>query len=237
VWNVRTTKPDYTVLNVGSEAYDVRFAPQVNFSLTLATAANDGVRVWTVAGGVPRDIGLIKDRQARLVAFRDRSLVAGALVKYHVNYTTEYDQPDRISFWNAADGADVATLVHDSEIRALAFSPDKRLIASGAGKTLRLWSADSKGTEKTPLWEFSFGGSVSSVAFSQDSQHLAAGSTDGTYRVWNLNTSAYKVGAAINVGQLTRSLCLSSSKLYLPKEEWTKLFPNEKWRDSCPAVP
>jgi WD40 repeat protein len=208
----------------------VRFAPQAGFSLTLATSASNGVRVWTVAGGMPRAIALYKDSGAGLVAFRDRILVAADIPKHDVSYKTI---PDRILLWNAADGADVATLVHDSFIRALAFSPDKRLIASTADKSVLLWRAGAKGTEETPLWQFAFGGSVSSVAFSQDSQHLAAGSTDGTYRIWNLNTSAYKSGAALDVNRLQRSLCLSSSQLYLPKEEWTKLFPNEKWRDSC----
>jgi WD40 repeat protein len=87
------------------------------------------------------------------------------------------------------------------EARAVAFSPDGRLLATTTG----VWGTrDFEGERgstfpgEVTVWEAQSGerrwtrtghqGSVMSVAFSPDGQHLASGRWDRTVRIWNVRT-------------------------------------------------
>ena len=90
-----------------------------------------------------------------------------------------------------------------SKPRAVAISPDSKVIASGGlDSTVSLWDRDG-GKELQRLTGHT--GGVSSVAFSPDGQRLASASADGSLRIWNVSTgqSLYTlsghVGAVISV--------------------------------------
>ena len=90
------------------------------------------------------------------------------------------------------------------ELRALAFSPDGRLLASAGG--------EESGGEEITLWTVSSGvrrstftrnpGVVSTLAFSPDSRSLAVGEDEGRIRILDADTGAERVSFAGRHGRV-----------------------------------
>jgi WD40 repeat protein len=77
------------------------------------------------------------------------------------------------------------TLPTEAGVTALAFSPDGRkfAVASGPSGAVRLWTSDDEAPEPFDL--HGQASSVVALAFSHDSQTLAAGHSDGSVRLWS----------------------------------------------------
>src|SRR5262245_9836363 len=100
--------------------------------------------------------------------------------------TRGVDNPSAIALNN--DGSQIATAAggHTSDIRATAFSPDSRLLASvDDDDAVRLWDT-ATGRELATLKGHSQ--SVKAVAFSPDGKFLVSGSDDGSARLWDVNS-------------------------------------------------
>ena len=139
----------------------------------LATAGKDGlVRLWMLHRNLQFRVKGTHWNAVKALAFApDSSMLASAGTKY-------------IRLWNVkGPTVELRLDAHKVRIFGLAFSPDRtrELIAScGDDGATRIWDLASK----TQIWEArEQGARPSSVAFSPDGKHLAAGDQDGSVRL------------------------------------------------------
>jgi WD40 repeat protein len=74
----------------------------------------------------------------------------------------------------------------------LAFSHDSSILASASHKTVNLW--DVENTSRYFLTVPDQDSTVTSMAFSQDSNRLAVGMYDGAMTIWNMDVEAHVYG-------------------------------------------
>ncbi|HKQ73143.1 MAG TPA: caspase family protein [Blastocatellia bacterium] len=91
-----------------------------------------------------------------------------------------------IRLWDMGAGRELRNLIgHTGSIRATAFSPDSRLLASGGDDAVvRLWET-ATGRELATLNGHSL--AVKAVAFSPDGKLLVSGGEDGSARLWDVS--------------------------------------------------
>jgi WD40 repeat protein/serine/threonine protein kinase len=97
------------------------------------------------------------------------------------------DSDGTVQLWDCASLKELATLSgHKLNVRALAFSPDGRLLATACiDNTVKFWSTTNF-VEQATLRGHKEG--VNGVAFSPDSQTLATASWDKTLKLWHVAT-------------------------------------------------
>ncbi|VXD24427.1 Serine/Threonine protein kinase with WD40 repeats [Planktothrix serta PCC 8927] len=106
-----------------------------------------------------------------------------------------------IRIWDLKTDAEPRTIAaHSSWVKALAISPDGKILASGSNdKTIRLWDL-KEGNRMRTIEGHTEG--VNAIAFSPDGQTLASGSDDQTIRLWGSETGSRQLTIAGHEGAI-----------------------------------
>ncbi|MBE9213908.1 pentapeptide repeat-containing protein [Plectonema cf. radiosum LEGE 06105] len=92
---------------------------------------------------------------------------------------------------------------HTGWVRAIAFTPDGKILASGShDSTIKLWKVETGQCLQTITGHTS---NIQSLAFNRDGTILASGSNDKTVRLWNMST-----GQCLILQGHTNNLCFVS---------------------------
>jgi WD40 repeat protein len=159
--------------------YPEQFVDKVAFSPD-GRFVTDSEREWKLINSTLIGAGSL------WATFEDASGPVAYSADGQVVATGSTSSPGSALLWNASTGAPLRTLsAHIAQVRALAFSPDGRTLATGSlDRTVRLWDVAS-GQSIAVLTGQSDG--VASLAFSPDGKSLRAGGERGAGLVWHVD--------------------------------------------------
>ena len=92
---------------------------------------------------------------------------------------------DLVRVWDLSTRQQIAALKHRAMISDVVFSPDGRLLASSARRSVHLWAVKTFKKRRDLRGHKDW---VGSLAFTPDGQALASASKDGTVRLWDVGS-------------------------------------------------
>jgi len=92
-----------------------------------------------------------------------------------------------VHVWNAKTGEDLAMSGYPQKIKELAWSPDSRLLATGGGQVVTVWSFSGKGPAGSdPIVGQGHVEAISQLAFNGDGKWLGSVGKDGAVFFWKV---------------------------------------------------
>jgi WD40 repeat protein len=157
-------------------AWSLAFSPDTEH---VASAHNDSVRLWSVAGKTPPREFRVPNERVNSVAFSPDGEILAAGTKANTIKLWHVDPAKERTTFRGKRGPVAAA----GAVWALAFSPDgKTLAAASNDHSVRLWDIHSA-REKAAL---AHDETIRSVAFSPDGKLLATGDDAGNVALWDV---------------------------------------------------
>jgi WD40 repeat protein len=170
-------------------AHDPRGISSIAFSpdgKMLASAGVDGmVKVWEPAGAKEQFSFRASTGGGHApVAFSPDGKMLACGCNSYLRINNQLGFLGEVKLWDIGSGKERARFQgHIGNLRAVAFSPDGKTLASGSmDQTVSLWDV-ATGKERATLRV----GVVTCLAFSPDGTILAVGATDGTLKLWEIS--------------------------------------------------
>ncbi len=169
VWDAFSGTEPPTPVSAGELVLEVTFSPDGRYLVTVGQDGTAGIRNLSTG---EREFSLSGD------LYRDASAISSS-----GKYLAMTAESGRTRVWEL-HFADVPTLVgREGPVRAVAFSPDgKHLATAGGDRSVVVWDAEA-GQERFSLNAHK--ARVNTVAFGPQSRLLASASDDHTARVWD----------------------------------------------------
>jgi WD40 repeat protein len=176
LWDIAAGRERVTLKGHSAAVVHLVFAPDGrSLASATGTIVDPRIIIWNLANGRPeRNIRVVSAPQS--IAYSpDSCLVA---------YACPHEKAVRI--WDARTGGQVQVIAgHSLSTRSLAFSPDGRLLLTGARDgTAALWSTATGQEIRRLDGEADV---LRNVAFSPDGKTLAATANDGDVRLWDMD--------------------------------------------------
>jgi WD40 repeat protein len=194
VWDPVTRRSICEIAGITGERCSCALSP--DGSLALVSEAHR-LSIWDAEGGLQLGEAIPEGN-----AFRDCEFSPDG-ARILVDEVSEFGGSPRL--YDSRDFRQIAVMKgHLEAVNALRFSPDSRLIATGAEDgTLRIWCSRT-GEILGTLWGHT--AKVVSLAFSPDSGRLVSASWDNTLKVWDLaEAQESRYGHVYSIGALAIS--------------------------------
>jgi WD40 repeat protein len=176
-------------------------------------------------------------------------------------YIATSDDKGAVSITEITSGQRIATLKQESEVRAIAFSPDGKHVAITSGQLAKIWEWKSE----KEVRRFSHEADVIALSYSPDGTTLAT-SAGNDARVWDV-ASGEELARVSHDQPVTRAVFSSDGKTLatagddgvvqlslwssqawvdegcarlnqnLTPREWQQYLGNQPYRKTCPALP
>ena len=180
LWDVETGTVSAIVPGDRCQAACVAFSPD---GATLASGwTNRTVTLWDVAA-----------KRTTATFSRHRESLSAVTFSPDGRTLASASEDGDVYLWDLTTGNATAIFGHTAAVWGMAFSPDGSTLASRAGTTkgkVHIWDA------LTGLKKVTLGGHesiVRSISFAPDGTTLASASSDGTVRLWDLQTHSTAV--------------------------------------------
>ncbi|MBI3410784.1 MAG: protein kinase [Planctomycetes bacterium] len=192
LWDAGTGKPLSDSMETGGPVQALAFSPD---GRTLVTGSfRGGAQMWDVDTGKARGPALAHRGRINAVAFSPdgQILASGGLVEDKLPKSGVKLPPGEVRLWNAATGRALGKpLDHVAPVWCLAFSPQGRILATGAedGRARFFLTATGALMDRPQVHE----GTVATLAFSPDGTAITASAGGDKYRaarLWKLPDEA-----------------------------------------------
>lgn len=131
-----------------------------------------------------------------------------------------YGAGNNIALWNPQDernrGVYALLAGHTDDVNAIKIieNPSRRLIISGsADKTIRIWSANARGTFEESQCLKEDAASINAITTLPEAGLIASGAADGTVKIWRLEGTTAKLIQSISLRPRFFPLCLALTSL------------------------
>ncbi len=179
-WNVSTGNAIGEPLEHSDDVLSVDFAPFRPILVSSGSNAFDGIMIWNTTNG------------ARLESLTEHNTeIETSIFSSDGTILASGDQAGNIILWNTTlQNTDQWNSIHHlngftRQIGALSFSPNGKLLASGAGNIITLWDVLSGANQSDLTGHID---DIMDIAFSPDGKTLVSCSVDGTIRFWDVST-------------------------------------------------